>query len=252
MKRNNLVLKHMSYQNKFQILPAIDIKDGKCVRLLQGKFDNATEYPHDPVSQAQLFEDQGAQYLHVVDLDGALEGNPINTNIIANIVEAVSCKVEVSGGIRSKEDVQLYKQMNPWQIILGSMAVFDQEFVQIIVSEYGSEGISVALDSKNGYAASRGWVDTSKHKIENLAQKLKEIGITRFICTDVRKDGMMQGVNIVLPKKIKEITGANVVASGGVRNVEDVRGVKQAGLDGVVIGKAIYDNTITLEMVLND
>lgn len=234
----------------FQVLPAIDIKNGKCIRLLQGAFDTETKYNNDPVSQAQLFEEQGAQYLHVVDLDGALEGNPRNFDLIRQIITSVSCKVEVSGGIRTKKDVERYREINPWQIILGSIAVFKPEFIQEVIETYGTDNISISLDSKDGFAASRGWVETSDTSITDLAQQLDKMGVQRYIFTDISRDGMMNGANIEETVRLKEMVSGQVIASGGVNSFEQVQTIQNQGLDGVVIGKALYEKKITLKEIV--
>lgn len=231
---------------QFQLLPAIDIKDGRCVRLVRGEFDKKKEYTHDPVAQAKLFESQGAQYLHVVDLDGALEGNPKNYDLIKNIVESTRCNVEVSGGIRTFEHIEMYWKINPWQIILGSMAIFDLDFIKEVIRMYAADTFSISLDSKEGYAASRGWVDTSEVTIEDLAENLDAIGVKRYIFTDISRDGMLTGANLEATKQLKELVSGQVVASGGVKSLEEIIAIQQAGLDGVVVGKAIYEGAIDL------
>lgn len=237
--------------SNFQILPAIDIKDGQCVRLLKGDFDKQTAYNNDPVAQAKYFDTQGAKYLHVVDLDGALEGNPRNFDLIKKIVKQTNCNVEVSGGIRTFEDIERYLAINPWQIILGSVAVFNLNFVSDVIKKYSSEKFSIALDSKDGFAASRGWVEKSDITIADLAKQLNEIGIKRVIFTDVGRDGTLTGVNLEKTLEMKTIFSGQVIASGGVSTVEDVSQLKEAGVDGTIIGKALYENKIDLKELLS-
>lgn len=237
-------------KTNFQILPAIDIKDRKCVRLLQGSFDQQTDYNNDPISQAKIFETQGATYIHLVDLDGALKGNPKNFDIIEKIIKTVSCKIEVSGGIRTEEDIKRYLTINPWQIIFGSIAVFKPDFISEIIKKYGQEKFSIALDSKDGYAASRGWIEKSKIKITDLVKKLDTFGVKRYIFTDINRDGMMTGANIEETVKIKQSVNAQVIASGGVNSIQQVKEIKEKNIDGVIIGKAIYENKINLKDLL--
>lgn len=230
------------------VIPAIDIIDGKCVRLTMGDYETSTVYYQNPEDAAKVWNDYEAKRIHVVDLDGAKEGRLINSKSIENIRRSFSGEIEVGGGIRNIETVKHLFDLGIDYIILGSIAVYDKNFVKGLVLEYGDK-IIVGIDAKDGYVATKGWLSKSNIKDYVLASDMKEIGIDTIIYTDIKKDGMMEGPNFDSIKKIIE-TPINVIASGGITTLEDVIKLKEIGAYGAIIGKALYTNKIDLKEVL--
>ncbi|WHE07676.1 1-(5-phosphoribosyl)-5-[(5-phosphoribosylamino)methylideneamino]imidazole-4-carboxamide isomerase [Thermoanaerobacterium thermosaccharolyticum] len=230
------------------VIPAIDIIDGKCVRLTMGDYETSTVYYQNPEDAAKVWNDYGAKRIHVVDLDGAKEGRLINSKSIENIRRSFSGEIEVGGGIRNIETVKHLFDLGVDYIILGSIAVYDRNLVRELVLKYGDK-IIVGIDAKDGYVATKGWLSKSNIKDYVLASDMKEIGIGTIIYTDIRKDGMMEGPNFDSIKKIIE-TPINVIASGGITTLEDVIKLKEIGAYGAIIGKALYANKINLKDVL--
>lgn len=233
------------------IIPAIDLKDGLVVRLLQGNFDKVTVYSKDPVGFAKKFENSGAKFMHIVDLDGAKTGELKNIDIIKNILKNISIPVEFGGGVRNKETIELLLNLGIERVILTTKAVEDENFLKKIVKEFGHH-IAVSIDSKSGFLAMRGWVEVSKIKAVDFAAKISKLGVKTIIFTDVATDGALSGPNI---KSLKEILNAvsensSVVSSGGISSMEDIKNLKKIGnpaLEGVIIGRAIYEGKIDLK-----
>ncbi|MDI3478615.1 MAG: phosphoribosylformimino-5-aminoimidazole carboxamide ribotide isomerase [Thermoanaerobacterium sp.] len=230
------------------IIPAIDIIDGKCVRLTMGAYETSTVYYQNPEDASKVWNDYGAKRIHVVDLDGAKEGRLINSKSIENIRRSFSGEIEVGGGIRNIETAKHLFDLGIDYIILGSIAVYDRNLVKELVLKYGDK-IIVGIDAKDGYVATKGWLSRSNIKDDVLASDMKEIGIGTVIYTDIRKDGMMEGPNFDSIKKIIE-TPINVIASGGITTLEDILKLKEIGAYGAIIGKALYANKINLKDVL--
>ena len=233
------------------IIPAIDLKDGVVVRLLQGNFDKVTQYSRDPLGLSKTFETSGVKLIHIVDLDGAKTGELKNIDILKNILKNISTPVEFGGGVRSKETIKLLLNLGVERIILTTRAVEDEDFLKKIVTEFGHH-IAISIDAKDGLLAMRGWVEISKIKAIDFAKKISELGVKTIIFTDVATDGALAGPNI---KNLKEILNAvsknsSVVSSGGVSSIEDIKNLKKIDdprLEGVIIGRAIYEGKIDLK-----
>lgn len=230
------------------ILPAIDIKDGNCVRLFKGDFNTVEKVAADYMETAKGFEDSGARWIHMVDLDGAKEGRPVNTKIYKDVAEKTSLKVEVGGGIRNIETVEEYLSMGVSRVIIGSAALKDPQLVKDAVNKFGSEKIAVGIDSKDGMAAAEGWLETTNVNYITLAVEMIKIGVKYFIVTDIAKDGTLSGVNIrQLEELAKKTEGkCSIIASGGVHTIDDINACKRLGLYGTICGKSIYKGTLDL------
>ncbi|MBX7156905.1 MAG: 1-(5-phosphoribosyl)-5-[(5-phosphoribosylamino)methylideneamino]imidazole-4-carboxamide isomerase [Verrucomicrobiae bacterium] len=233
------------------ILPAIDLMNGKVVRLQQGRADAVKVYSEDPVAIAQQWESQGAQWLHLVDLDGAFSGEPKNLKTIQAITQAISIPCELGGGLRKKEDIQAAFEVGVIRVALGSKAVDSLEFVQELVAEFGSEKIAVGIDAKNGQVAVKGWTEISSQSAEDFARIILNAGVGKVIYTDIATDGMLQGPNLLAMRAMAKIAPDQLIASGGVSRCEDIENLsKIPGVDGVIVGKALYDNKVTLPELL--
>lgn len=231
------------------IFPAIDIKDGNCVRLKQGKFDELDVYFDNPVEVAQKWESKGAEFIHIVDLDGAKDGKSKNYDIIANIAKTVNIPIQVGGGIRSEEAVKNLLDAGVNRVILGTAAVNDEKFLREMAEKYG-EKIVVSVDAKDGIVAVDGWINLSTIRSEEFVKTLDEIGVKTIVYTDIAKDGMMQGPNFDIYKEVSEISDIDVIASGGVSSIDDVKKLKSMDMYGAIIGKALYIDKIKLEDAL--
>ena len=232
-----------------RIIPAVDIKEGRCVRLVQGKVDQETVYSNDPLSMANHWDEEGAQTIHVVDLDGAFQGSPINAEIVKNIIYSSSVDIQVGGGIRTLETIETYVKAGAYRIILGTVAQQEPEFVEEACKRFPHK-IIVGIDARDGLVAVKGWVEVSEQKATDLAQKLKGYGIAGFIFTDISRDGMLQGPNLENIKKFAESAQLPVIASGGVSRLADIKNLAKLesyGVEGVIVGKALYDKTLTFK-----
>jgi phosphoribosylformimino-5-aminoimidazole carboxamide ribotide isomerase len=230
-----------------RLYPAIDLKDGKCVRLLQGDYNEVTVYGNDPVEMAKKWESLGGDVLHVVDLDGAKEGKGMNDEVVANIAQALKMPVEIGGGIRSIEDIERKLSTGVARVILGSAAVKNPALVKEAVEKFGAEKIIIGVDAKNGKVAVEGWLEVTDHSALDFCKELKKMGVTTVIYTDIAKDGMMQGPNLEETKKLVEESGLDIIASGGVSSIEDLKALAAIGVEGAIIGKAIYTDAIDLK-----
>lgn len=231
------------------IYPAIDIKDGKCVRLRQGSFKEVTVYFENPLDAARKWKDAGAKYLHVVDLDGARSGSPKNLGIVSGIVKQLGLKVQLGGGIRTLQSIETVLGMGVSRVILGTAAVKDPELVEEAVERFG-ECIVVGIDARNGRVATDGWEDASGYSAIELAGQMERIGVKTVIYTDIEKDGMLEGPNFEAIRSMKEATGLEVIASGGVAGIHDIVRLKETGADGVIAGKALYTGALDLAEAL--
>lgn len=227
------------------IFPAIDLYDGKAVRLLKGDYQKMTVYSENPLEIAKDFENSGAEFLHIVDLEGAKTGETPNINTIEKIVKNTSLFTEVGGGIRTLETVKKYSDIGVKRVILRTAAVNDEEFLLSAVKKYG-EKIAVGIDIKDGFVAIKGWTDLSKYTPFEFCEKMQNIGVKNVICTDVSKDGAMQGTNLDLYKEMSERFDLNITASGGVSGIDDIKRLKGLGIYGAIIGKAYYTKAISL------
>lgn len=231
------------------ILPAIDLLDGKVVRLTQGKRDHVTVYSDDPVGIARRWKEQGAQWLHVVDLNGALDGTYINLPLAERIIKEVGLQVELSGGIRSKETLSRALAAGAARVILGTKACEDPAFVQEASDRFGHK-IAVAIDARAGHVVSRGWVASTELTPARLTRSVMMLGIETIICTDVGRDGMLQGPNLELIQEVLEVGPLRVIASGGISSLEDLKRLKtleDRGVVGAIVGKALYEGTLDLK-----
>jgi phosphoribosylformimino-5-aminoimidazole carboxamide ribotide isomerase len=234
------------------IFPAIDIRGGKCVRLTEGRFDAETVYADDPVAMARRWAAEGAEYLHVVDLDGALAGQPVNLAIVASIAAAVNIPVQLGGGIRTLAGIETVLAAGVARVILGSVAVKQPALVKEACAAYG-ERIVVGIDAKDGVAAVEGWGVSGGVGAEELAARMAAAGVARIIYTDIARDGMLTGVNVAATRSLAKAAGVPIIASGGVSGLEDVAAVKAAeadGVEGVIIGKALYTGAVSLPAAL--
>ena len=230
------------------IFPAIDLRGGKCVRLIQGDFDKETVYSDDPQATSLRWQSCGAKFLHVVDLDGARAGSPQNLDAIKKILDAVTIPIEVGGGIRTLDDAEKILSLGVRHVILGSVAVENPALVAAAVQRFGDK-IVVGIDAKGGFVATHGWEKSSAVKAGELAKKIVAAGVKTIIYTDISKDGMLSGVNAETFAELAKTSGAQIVASGGVRSIEDIRALKAVesdGVVGVIVGKAIYTGSLDL------
>ena len=231
------------------ILPAIDIRGGRCVRLTQGDFGKEKIYSDFPEEQALKWQEGGAKFLHVVDLDGAREGAPTSLFHVKKILEAVTIPVEVGGGIRTMDDIETYLDLGAERVILGSVAVEDPELVKEAAEEFGGENIAVGIDAREGMVAVHGWNDLGIIKAEDLAMQIGDFGISTIIYTDISRDGMLGGIDAEHLADIAAKSGVKLIASGGISSLDDIRKLKSfesAGIVGAIIGKALYENVLNL------
>lgn len=230
------------------ILPAIDIKDGNCVRLFKGDFSTVEKVASDYLETAKSFENAGAEWIHMVDLDGAKEGRPVNTKIYTDVAEKTNLKVELGGGIRSLETIHEYLNMGISRVILGSVALKNPRLVRDAVEKFGSEKIVVGIDAMNGMVATEGWLETSDVNYIDLANQMIKSGVKYFIFTDISKDGTLSGVNREQLQALADGTqNCNIIASGGVHTMDDIKACKEMGLYGTICGKSIYKGTLSLK-----
>ena len=231
-----------------KIFPAIDIKDKKCVRLTKGDFDNKTEYKISPIEQAEKYESYGFKNLHIVDLDGALSGETVNSDIIKEIIKKLDLKVEVGGGIRSIGSIQKYTDIGVEKVILGSAAVKDENFLREACENFPNQ-VALSLDAKDGYLAVSGWKENSNKLTLDFLKDINDFGASRLIYTDINQDGMKQGPNFQETSKVADISNCPVVISGGVSSIDDIKQAKELNnknIEGIIVGKAIYDGDINL------
>lgn len=228
------------------VFPAIDLKDGKCVRLAEGDMERATIYADDPALQAQAFADAGARALHVVDLDGAFAGASRNGAGVAAAVKAFAGRVQVGGGIRTRADVEAWLETGVWRTIMGTAALEDPDLVREIAHAHPGR-IVVAVDARDGFVATRGWATSSTVPVAELARRFEDAGVAALLFTDVGRDGMLRGVNIDATLNLAAATSLPVIASGGVAGIADIRALAgQPGIEGVITGRALYDGRLDL------
>ncbi len=232
----------------FQIIPAIDLMHGRCVRLYKGAYDQKTEYFVSPPEQARIFEEEGGDLLHIVDLDGAKAGKPKNLKTIAKIRENISIPIEVGGGIRSIESAEELFEAGVDRIILGTLAIEQPELLKEFLAKFGSERIVVGLDAREGGVklATRGWEEKTDLDVIDFAEELKKIGVERIIYTDIARDGTLTFPNFDVNERLVNTTGLKVIASGGVTDIEHLKILRKIGCEGAILGKALYENKISL------
>ncbi len=227
------------------IIPAIDLIDGKAVRLQKGDYNKVTVYSDSPAEVAEGFERDGAKMLHVVDLDGAKDGTTANFDTVKEIIRRTGLSVEIGGGVRNIERVKKYIDIGVDRVIIGTAAVTDPDFLREAVRLYG-EKIVVGVDVKDGYVAIKGWLEVSEVSCNDFCEYLSSLGVKTVICTDISKDGMMSGTNLELYRDLNERFGMNIIASGGVSTLDDVRALGKMNMYGAILGKALYTGAVKL------
>ena len=228
-----------------KIFPAIDLFDKKAVRLYKGDYSQMTVYSEDPVSVALDFKRLGAEYIHVVDLEGAKDGTTPNLSVVRDIVAATGLFVEIGGGIRTMDVLDAYFNAGVSRAILGTAAVKDERFLKAALEKYGDK-IAVGADIKDGYVAIKGWVESSQYTVDAFFEKMQDLGVETVICTDISKDGAMKGTNLALYSYLSEKYSVDIIASGGVSTIDDVRELHKMNIYGAIIGKAYYIGAIDL------
>ena len=235
-----------------KIFPAIDIKDKKCVRLVKGDFDNKTEYKVSPVEQAEKFKDHGFKNLHIVDLDGALTGETVNQDIIKDIIAKFDLKIEIGGGIRNLDNIQKYIDVGVEKVILGSAAIKDKNFLKEACEKFPNK-IALGLDAKDGYLSLSGWKENSNQLTLDYLKAINDYGVSRLIYTDINRDGMKQSPNFAETSKVGKISNCPVIISGGVSSIDDIKKARNLkNVEGIIVGKAIYDGDIKLEELVKE
>lgn len=237
------------------IIPAVDLRGGKCVRLIQGKADAETVYSDDPVVMAVRWQSKGARLLHVVDLDGAFTGTQKNLDVVREIADALNIPVEMGGGIRDQKAIEKVFQAGVQRAILGTSALRDPAFAQAMCREYGDR-IAVGVDAKDGMVAIRGWTEVGEKSAIHFAAEMEEAGVRTIIYTDIKRDGMLMGPNIeAIGKVAQAVRETEIIASGGVSSLEDIRNLKNLeslGVTGVIVGKALYTGDLRLEDAISE
>ena len=229
-----------------KLFPAIDLYNKKAVRLYKGDYAQMTVYSDNPLEIAQDFERCGAEYIHVVDLEGAKDGTTPNIEVVSSIAKNTSLKVEIGGGIRNMQTLDKYFDSGVFRAILGTAAVVDEAFLRSAIEKYGDR-IAVGADIKDGYVAIKGWIEKSEYTAEAFFEKMQSVGVKTVICTDISKDGAMNGTNLELYRKLSEKYSVDIVASGGVSSMADVEALSEMGMYGAIIGKAYYTGAINLK-----
>ena len=230
-----------------KIFPAIDIKDKKCVRLVKGNFDSKTEYDASPIEQAEKFKFHGFKNLHIVDLDGALTGETVNIDIIKDIIDKFDLEIEIGGGIRNFESIKKYTDLGVEKVILGSAAINDKNFLKEACQRFPNK-IALGLDAVDGYLSVSGWKENSHELTIDYLKEVNDYGISRVIFTDINRDGMKQGLNFQETSKVADLSNCPVVISGGFSSLDDIKKAKNIkNVEGIIVGKAIYDGDVQLE-----
>ncbi len=233
----------------FTIYPAIDMRGGKCVRLLQGDYDQETIYGDSPFAMAKRFVDDGADWIHMVDLDGAKDGKRVNDSFVIQAANEWKVNIQIGGGIRTEADINHYLEHGISRVIIGSIAVSDPDFAFEMIRKY-SRNIAIGLDAKDGYVATNGWLHTSEVKAVELGKRFADAGVEHFIFTDIATDGMLSGPNIAAVRLLAAETKKSVIASGGISQLADLTNLQryyEEGVTGVIVGKAIYEGRFTIK-----
>ncbi|MXQ52748.1 1-(5-phosphoribosyl)-5-[(5-phosphoribosylamino)methylideneamino]imidazole-4-carboxamide isomerase [Shimazuella alba] len=238
----------------FTIYPAIDIRNGKCVRLIQGDYNQETIFHDQPLEMAQQWVAQGAKWLHLVDLDGARSGELTNSKVIKEIVRETGISIQVGGGVRDMDRLEYLLSIGVTRVIIGSAAIDNPSFVKEALAKYADQ-IAIGLDARDGYVATHGWLNQATVTAEELAKQMAELGAATFIVTDIAKDGLLSGVNGDIATQIANVSGAEVIASGGVATINDIKQLKtleSRGVTGVIVGKALYMGSVNLADALEE
>ena len=229
-----------------EVIPSIDLKSGRCVRLYQGDYQRETVYSEDPLAVAQSWQDQGAPRLHLVDLDGAASGAPVNLDIIFAIIGLLTIPVQVGGGIRSQETAERLLAGGAGRVVIGTAAVQDPMLVQELCRTFGSDRVVVAVDARDGQVAIKGWKEATAISALDLAKQMSLLGVTRILYTDIHRDGTLTEPNFAANASLVKETGMAVLASGGIASVEHIRGLVPTGVEGVIVGSALYTGAMSL------
>ncbi|MCP3741565.1 1-(5-phosphoribosyl)-5-[(5-phosphoribosylamino)methylideneamino]imidazole-4-carboxamide isomerase [Rossellomorea sp. BNER] len=238
----------------FTIYPAIDMRGGKCVRLIQGDYNQETVYGDSPFEMAERFVNEGAEWIHMVDLDGAKDGKRVNDSFVIKVAKELPARVQIGGGIRTKKDIEHYLNNGVDRVIIGSIAVSQPDLVKEWLTIYGDK-LAIGLDAKDGYVATHGWLETSEVKAIQLGKEFADAGAETFIFTDIATDGMLSGPNIQAVKELAQQTGKKVIASGGVSSLEDLTMLKKyasSGVGGAIVGKAIYTGKVSIQQAMEE
>ncbi|MBS7147295.1 1-(5-phosphoribosyl)-5-[(5-phosphoribosylamino)methylideneamino]imidazole-4-carboxamide isomerase [Intestinibacter bartlettii] len=233
------------------IFPAIDIKDKKCVRLTQGDFDKVNVYGEDPSLMAKKWADDGAEFIHVVNLNGSRDEIGINDETLSKVAKSVDVPIQVGGGIRDEKRVKELLDLGINRVIVGTMAIENKELLKELIEKYKADKIVVSIDAKNGKVATHGWEKVSDIDSVDLCKELEQIGVKTIVYTDISKDGMLEGPNFDIYKELSQKTSLDIIASGGVTSIDDVKRLLDMNMYGAIIGKALYDNRIDLKEVLD-
>jgi phosphoribosylformimino-5-aminoimidazole carboxamide ribotide isomerase len=232
------------------VIPAIDLRHGRCVRLTQGRKEEATVYDTDPITVAEAFENDGAEMLHVVDLDGAFgEANRENRDVLEQLVNRVTVPVQFGGGLRSRNDIAQALGLGVARVVIGTLAVESADLLAEIIREFGADRVAVGIDARNGQAMTRGWMSEKQLTASTLAQRVASAGVERIVYTDIQRDGMLTGINLDQTCMIAKTSGLKITASGGVSSLDDLKqvaAVSHCGIDSVIIGKALYEHRFNL------
>ncbi len=229
-----------------EIIPAIDLRDGRCVRLFQGDFDQETVFSDDPLATALSWQEQGGHRLHLVDLDGAVQGKPIHLDVIASIVKNLDIPVQVGGGIRDLAAAEAWLEAGVDRVVIGTAAVRDPDMVQEVCRRHGSHRVVVSVDAKDGLVALKGWTETSAVTVLELAVRMGQIGVVRLLYTDISRDGALTGPDFQTNELLVKETGLAVLASGGVASIEHIKALQPTGVEGVIVGRALYTGAVSL------
>ena len=230
-----------------RLYPAIDIKDGKCVRLFKGCFDDVTVYGDSPAEMAKKWESLGAEFIHVVDLDGALAGESVSAQAIKSICESVNVDVQTGGGVRCLEDIEKRLSLGVKRVILGTVAVSDPGFVKKAIERFGAESIVVGIDAKDGFVATHGWEKVSRLGAVSFAKKMQDMGVKTIVYTDISTDGTLGGSNVEAMREMAAaVPNVDVIASGGIGSLDDILALSGSGVEGVIVGKALYTERVDL------
>ncbi|MCH7841580.1 MAG: 1-(5-phosphoribosyl)-5-[(5-phosphoribosylamino)methylideneamino]imidazole-4-carboxamide isomerase [Chloroflexi bacterium] len=229
-----------------EVIPAIDLKDGRCVRLFQGDFDQETVFSDDPLSMALSWQEQGGHRLHLVDLDGAVQGKPVHLDVISAIVRGLDIPVQVGGGIRDLAAAAAWLEAGVDRVVIGTAAVRDPDMVQEICRKHGSQRVVVSVDAKDGLVALQGWTEATNITVLELAHQMAQIGVVRLLYTDIARDGALTGPDFETNSQLVKETGLAVLASGGVASVEHIKELLPTGVEGVIVGRALYTGAVSL------
>ena len=229
-----------------EIIPAIDLRNGRCVRLFQGDFDQETVFSDDPLAMALSWQEQGGHRLHLVDLDGAVQGKPVHLEVISSIVRGLDIPVQVGGGIRDLAAAEAWLDVGVDRVVIGTAAVRDPDMVQKLCRKHGSQRVVVSVDAKDGLVALQGWTEASNVTVLELARQMGQIGVVRLLYTDISRDGALTGPDYETNAQLAKDTEMAVLASGGVASIEHIRELQPTGVEGVIVGRALYTGAVSL------